>query len=405
MQDNFNVTSIKRIGDENEEQYIWRLGNLKDDGAIDLTWEEISSLVNNEFRESEYEFRESSSYRKRYTISKSFFESVFSKQIGGDSYIEQMREERQELYKVKTQVRDERNELNRKLREQARMDTLLDTVKDVMSKECKPFAYSPSPIITGEKDMIVQLTDLHTGLTVNNFLNKFNEDILNLRVSKYLDEIFAIQKQQNCQRCYVVLGGDLISGLIHTSLRIENSLNTIQQVKAVSVLVGNFINQLKNIFSEVHVHSVAGNHSRLSPKKDDQLSGEELDALVPFYVEIMFANNANVTVHENEMGNGIASLSPRGHLWYAVHGDKDTVDSVAGRLTLLTGKKPRGILMDHRHENAVVTKHGIKICQGGCVNGTDSYALDHRLSGTPEQLVIVTSDRKPIECVYDVQLD
>ena len=61
--------------------------------------------------------------------------------------------------------------------------------------------------------------------------------------------------------------------------------------------------------------------------------------------------------------------------------------------------------MGHRHENAVVTKHSVKVCQGGCVGGTDTYALDHRLTGTPEQLVIITSDRKPVECVFDVQLD
>ena len=61
-----------------------------------IIWEEMTSL-----RASDME---------DIPICKIIFESVFSKQIGGDSYIEQMREERQELYKVKTQVRDERNE-------------------------------------------------------------------------------------------------------------------------------------------------------------------------------------------------------------------------------------------------------------------------------------------------------
>ena len=242
-------------------------------------------------------------------------------------------------------------------------------------------------------------------MKVDNFINKFNEEVLERRIRKYLDEIFAIQAEQKCQRCYLVLGGDMISGMIHTALRIENSLNVIEQVKAVSILVGRFVRQLKTIFSEIHVYSVVGNHSRTSPKKDDQLDGEELDALVPFYVDLMFIDDDSVVVHENEMGNGIASLSPRGHLWYAVHGDKDTIESVVGKLTLITGVKPRGILMGHRHENAVVTRHGVKICQGGCVNGPDTYALDHRLSGTPEQLVIITSDRKPVECVFDIQLD
>lgn len=388
---------------ESEQAMVWRLGAAKDSGELDLTWAEVADILNREFRPDE-PYQESA-YRKQFQVANLFYESVFAKQIGGDSYIEQMREERQELYKVKTQVRDERNELNRKLREQARAGTLLDMVKDVMRAECKPFEYLPSPVVVGNTDMIVQLTDLHGGLKADNFLNKFNEEILNVRIKKYLDEILMIQDIHKCQRCHLVLGGDLINGLIHTVLRIESSMNVIEQVKAVSILVGNFVRRLKLLFSEVHVYSVSGNHSRLSPKKDDQLDGEELDSLVPFYVDLMFAGDDSVTVHENKMGNGIASLSPKGHLWYVVHGDKDTVDSVVGRLTILTGVKPRGILMGHRHENAVVTKHSVKVCQGGCVGGTDTYALDHRLTGTPEQLVIITSDRKPIECVFDVQLD
>lgn len=388
---------------ESEFEFIWRLGSLKNSGELDLTWSEVADILNREFRPDE-PYQESA-YRKQFQVANLFFESVFSKQIGGDSYIEQMREERQELYKVKTQVRDERNELNRKLREQARAGTLLDMVKDTMRAECKPFDYLPSPVIVGDKDMIVQLTDLHTGLKADNFLNKFNEEVLERRIKKYLDEIFAIQEAQKCQRCYLVLGGDMINGLIHAVLRIESTMNTIEQVKYVSVLVGNFVRRLKTIFSEVYVYSTAGNHSRMSPKKDDQLDGEELDALVPFYIDLMFSGDRSVVVHDNEMGNGIASLSPRGHLWYAVHGDKDTVDSVVGRLTLMTGVKPRGILIGHRHENAVVTRHGVKVCQSGCVGGTDTYAIDHRLSGIPEQLVIISSDRKPVECIFDVQLD
>lgn len=382
---------------------IWRLGSAKQSGELDLTWADVADILNAEFRPDE-PYQESA-YRKQFQMANLFYETVFAKQIGGDNFIEQLREERQELYKIKTQVRDERNELNRKLREQARAGALLDMVKRAVRADSKPFDYLPSPVIVGDKDMIVHLSDLHVGLKVDNFLNQYNEEVLASRVAKYLDEIFSIQNTHGCQRCYLVLGGDQINGLIHSPLRIESTMNVIEQVKAVSVLVANFVRRLKLIFSEVHVHSVVGNHSRLSARKDDQLDGEELDSLIPFYVDLMFAGDKSVIVHENEMGNGIATLSPRGHLWYAVHGDKDTVDSVVGKLTLVTGVKPAGILMGHRHENAVVTKHGVKVCQSGCGSGTDSYALGRRLSGTPEQLVIITSNRKPIECLYDVQLD
>lgn len=399
-----SIVELLRYPGEEEQAYLWRTGQAKCSGELDVTWEQIAAYMNGEFRDSEDEFRTESAYRKQFTTAKQFYEVVFVKQLGGDAYLEQLREERQELYKVKTQVRDERNELNRKLREQARAGNLLEMVKDIMRGECTPPDLSPSPIINSETDIIVQLTDLHAGLKSKNFINTFNEKILQDRMKKYLDEISRIQKIHQSRRCYLVLGGDLINGLIHTTLRIDSTMNVIEQVKFVSILVGEFVRELRKMFSEIHLYSVVGNHSRLSPKKDDQLDGEELDSLVPFYVGLMFNGDSSVTVHENEMGNGIALLRPRGHLWYAVHGDKDTVENVVGKLTLITGVKPAGILLGHRHENAFVTKHGVKICQSGCVSGTDSYALNHRLSGTPEQIVIVTSDRKPVECIFDIQL-
>ena len=94
---------------ESEQDMIWRIGSAKNSGELDATWDEVAGILNREFRPDEP--YQSSAYRKQFQIANLFFESVFSKQIGGDSYMEQMREERQELYKVKTQVRDERNEL------------------------------------------------------------------------------------------------------------------------------------------------------------------------------------------------------------------------------------------------------------------------------------------------------
>ena len=80
---------------EDEISYIWRIGEAKSNGEIDATWEDIGRYINHEFRQDETEYRSESAYRKIYQSAKLFYESVFSKQIGGDSYIEQMREERQ----------------------------------------------------------------------------------------------------------------------------------------------------------------------------------------------------------------------------------------------------------------------------------------------------------------------
>ena len=56
--------TLKRLKNENEEQYIWRVAQLKDSGILDMSWDELAYNINKECRESEDEYRTSSAYRK-----------------------------------------------------------------------------------------------------------------------------------------------------------------------------------------------------------------------------------------------------------------------------------------------------------------------------------------------------
>ena len=57
---------FKRLDDENERQFLWRLGQAKDNGLVDFSWEEIADIMNKEFREDVSEYRSEAAYRKPY---------------------------------------------------------------------------------------------------------------------------------------------------------------------------------------------------------------------------------------------------------------------------------------------------------------------------------------------------
>ena len=78
----------------------------------------------------------------------------------------------------------------------------------------------------------------------DNYWNKFSTNVLRERLHKYLDEIREIQRTHLCRKCYLVLGGDNVSGLIHANLRLQNNENVIQQLKIASEYIGNFVNEL-----------------------------------------------------------------------------------------------------------------------------------------------------------------
>lgn len=401
------MVELHKLPNENEEQFLWRLGQAKDAGALDMDWDELATVINKECRDDEEEYRTGCAYRKPYSAAKRFYDAgVFSK-ISDEAHIEALKIEQRELKKERQKLRDERSEYSRLLREQARRESFIELVKEAMSTSVEPLEYAEkSDIIETDNDMIICLSDLHAGMEVNSTFNRFNTSILRDRLCQYIEEIIDIQKSNQCKECYLVLGGDLISGLIHSQIRIENNENVIEQVKIVSVLLGDFVKALLDKFEKIHIYSVSGNHSRLSPEKENQLKGEELDALIPFYLELMYSNCNNVIVHKNEIDDTIISFRTRGgKLFYGVHGDKDNISTVVKNLTLFTGIKPDAIIVGHRHHNALSTDSNVKVIQCGCVMGMDNFCVDHRISGRAEQCVVITNAISTVKCMYDIGLD
>ena len=78
---------FKRLENENEEQFLWRLGQAKDNGLVDFSWEEIADIMNKEFREDVSEYRSEAAYRKPYQQAKRFYESGTFKDFSQDNCI------------------------------------------------------------------------------------------------------------------------------------------------------------------------------------------------------------------------------------------------------------------------------------------------------------------------------
>lgn len=318
-----------------------------------------------------------------------------------DTYIQR----KLDAEKAMVKLRDERNELSRIQRELARRESVVDTVREMLHSEVTPMpGYVPSNVEVGDTDLIVHLTDIHAGIEINNYCNEYSPDVLHQRLGTYLDKIREIAVRHRAENCHVLLGGDLISGAIHSQIRIENQMNVIRQLKLVSMEIGRFVSVLSGMFGCVEVYSVPGNHSRLSPNKQDHLKGENLDNLVPFYLTALLQNYKNVHIHEENVEESVAMFMVRDQRVFGAHGDKDTPENVVQRLTMMFGVKPDIVMLGHRHTNGLKSVYDSKVIESGCVSGPDNYCMDHRLRNKPEQAVLVVS-KDGLECLYDVKLD
>lgn len=401
---------FKRLNGENEEQFLWRIGQAKDNGIINLDWIEIADIMNKEFREDETEYRDESAYRKVYQSAKRLYEAEVFKTYEDESYIDELRDMKHEIYIAKQQLRDERTALNKTLREQSRMKSMYEIIKRAIDNyEPIKFDYVPKPLPDSDNDMIIHLTDIHCGVDIVSAFNVFNTDVLKQRLHNYLNEILDIQKLYKSQNAYVILGGDMIQGLIHINSRIEAKENVIQQIMKVTDFVSNFIYELSKVFKYVEVHTTAGNHSRLTPNKEETVRAENFDLLVPYASKKDLQNIKNVNFVDNVLESDIATFKVRGHMVYAAHGDKDNVNNVVYNMTKFARKAnlplPDLCFLGHRHTNGLTTVDDVKVIESGCVDGMDSYAIGKRLVGTPEQVAVVVTESKMIKSFSDIQVD
>ena len=321
-----------------------------------------------------------------------------------DEYLRELRLQRQETQKEIVKLRDERNELRRIIREEARKESYVDMVKRIICEDIEPMNVPVHyTLFNSETDLLCHFTDIHTGIKINNWKNVFNEDVLKNRVEKYISDILDIRGLHQSQDCYLVIG-EILSGLIHSNLRLQNNMDLMEQFKYISELISAMLIRLANNFNHVYVYTTPGNHSRISPKKENSLDGENMDVLLPFYLKARLQNVDNVSICDNNIEPEISMFNIRGNNIFAAHGHKDSPSNVVQNFTMMFGIKPHIILLGHRHTNGLTTVYDTKVIESGCVSGTDPFALSVRKTNRPEQTVSVIGENGLI-CLYDIQLD
>ena len=404
------MINLNRLEGENEEQFIVRLGQAKDSGQLDMSWDEIADVINKEFRTDESEYRTAAAYRKPYQYIRNFINAGAVKQYEsvGD-YSAELRLQKQEIQKEKQKLWDERTALRKMLREDARGEVNLCKLEELIKENGKT---TLPPITVGqnynENDnvLFICLSDVHMGLTFSNQFGEYNSEIAEQRMSQYLQEVLKLKELYKSDTAYILLLGDLVSGGIHLTTQLENRENVIEQVQKVSELVSAFSYELSKHFNRVYLNSVGGNHSRIG-LKDQVLRGERLDDLVMWYMKAKLDHIANIVFDDDtNYDPTIASCFVNGQEYLGLHGDFDSFsESGVSKLVLMTKTIPAGCFFGHLHHNSYDSIAGIKIVRSGSFCGCgDDYTTSKRIAGNPEQVVCVI-DEKGIKAFCPIELD
>ena len=314
----------------------------------------------------------------------------------------ELQTERQKFY-------DQRNAFNKLVRERSRQEELNEILVKSIQEGDLPrldYEFDPYGVVTqSDNDLLVSLNDIHYGATVENYWNTYNSDICREMMCRYLDRIIQITRTHSSQNCIVWANGDEISGNIHKSITVTNKENVIEQIKGVSELIAEFIAELSKHFVTVTFVSVAGNHSRLDPNKDNALVSERLDDLIEWYLAARLQSFENVIIGGGEkVDETMYLIDVRGKTYCGVHGDFDGSPSKIQALQTMARKPLYAVLSGHLHHCKIDDVQGIRTIMAGSFLGMDDYCVQKRIYGRPEQMVCVC-DETGVRCSYNVSLN
>ena len=392
---------LKKQKNETELQYIWRLALAKDSGSLDMTWDELADVFNENLK-TDYG---SSAFRKKFQQAQHFYDDVFSKMNDSD-YSQELMKQKRELERLKIQYRDERNAWNRQNYSEARVEQKLDYLEQELRDIGKMnFPEHENVEVDSDNDMLVILSDFHIGQCFDSAWGKYNSDIAAKRIEQLAENVRKISHRHKSENLYIAISGDLLSGNIHKSIAITNREDVITQIKIASKLIINFCYNMSKYFKHVYITNVAGNHSRID-KKEDALHSERLDDLVGWVVNSALQHIDNITFLSNRLDIGIAEMNIRGKKYVSVHGDYDAFSkNGVENLVMMIGYIPYSILFGHLHKCSLDEYNGVKMIRGGSLAGAgDQYTIEKRLSGKPAQMICICSDRG-VDCYYPIELD
>lgn len=398
--------NLKRLPDENEEQYIWRVGQLIESGQIE-NWKSVIDVVNSELRGEDEDWRDESAYRKKYQIGKLMYENVFAEMVDGE-YAKKVQEISDKLYKNKVQTYDQRREYRKLLAKEAREDhiysELLKCAKSL--NDYRPLKID-GKICGGEKEAVLVFADWHYGMVTNNIWNRYDTDICKRRVEEYIFKAINYIQINNVRKLHVVMLGDLAHGSIHTGVRVASEEDTCDQLMNVAEICADAINELSRHAETVCVYSTYGNHMRTIQNKKDSKHSDNMEKVIPWWIAARFSDREDIEVFEADYEEFI-KINVCGYNICAVHGDLDNIKNFGVTantiFTKLYGESIDYTISADKHHLEEFESFDIENIIVGSLCGTDDYARDHRLFSAPRQTLMIFSEAEGRECTYNIKL-
>ena len=326
-------------------------------------------------------------------------------------YLAEQKAIKDEIYKERRKLYDQRREYNKMLVSDARAEHLSEELVKAAYKlnNEKPLVFQEKwfkPNI--HKEAVLCFADWHYGMVTENIWNTYNTEICKQRVKTLVEITKEFLMLNNIDMLTILTLGDAAHGAIHTSCRIQSEEKTCDQLMHVSELMAEAINELSTVVNHVDLYSCYGNHMRTIQNKSDSVHSDTMEKIIPWWLRQRLQNNKKVEIIESEYKE-FTKLNILGSNICALHGDLERDFKKIGTTVNTIFTKKFGETIDYtisadKHHIEEFEQLGIKSVLVPCLCGTDDHANEGRLYSDAGQTLMIFNDVYGRECTYHIPL-
>lgn len=401
---------LQKLSSENESQYIWKVGQAKDSGLIDSTWEELTPILNAQCGIREEDYRGSSAWRKRYRVMQQSWDDVFSQQEFTEQHSETIQEHKRELEKEKIKLQTEKLEYNRWLREEARDELICEKIVSAI-KEIDPLDI-PIPIIksTTSRSAVLAFGDEHYAAEFKIYglygeiINSYSPEIFENRMWSLFNEVIEIINKEKITLLYIFALGDFCDGILRCSQLFKLRYGVVEGSVKYANFISNWLNELSK-YVVIKYQMTFGNHSELrmlgQPKgtfKDDNTG-----LFVREIIKSRLCDNPNFEMIINPTGlifdniEGFNILGIHGEVRNMEKAIKDFSNTYNTNIQILIG----GHMHHYKSETVGVNKEVINVPS---IIGIDDYSMSLNKTSNPGASLFIIEKNKGVTIEYKIKL-
>ena len=201
--------------------------------------------------------------------------------------------------------------------------------------------------------------------------------------------------------------GDACHGAIHSSCRVQSEEDVCDQIMNVSEIMAEAIGELSKYVNHITLYSCYGNHMRTVQDKDESIHSDNMEKLIPWWLEWRLKDNSKVEIKYSEYKE-FTKLNVLGYNICCLHGDLDNFKNIGTTVNTIFSRK-FGETIDYtvsgdKHHLEEFEQFDIESILIRSLCGTDDYANNKRLYSKAGQTLMIFNDEYGRESTYHIPL-